>query len=142
MRHDFPQTAHQRRRKLRFIPLIVGVGVASLVSYFYAPKDVDLLLVLPDSAVSSNATPTSSVEVRVLRSSDGVQIARARKSRAGEGRTVVLPVRIPRGDYRLEAWPAGVDRPERYEARFSFDGDDAIEVTLESATNDNAPRSP
>lgn len=113
-----------RRRLLRLLPVVFGVGVALLIAERGGTRDVDLLLVLPEDAPGAEAW-----DVRVVRG-DGAEAARARGFRAPSGRTLVTPVRLPAGSFHVQAWPVGVVEPPRHEGTFSFDREDAVEVEL------------
>jgi hypothetical protein len=114
----------ERRR----LPLTARLGVVALlllvlagVRHFYGAEERELLVRLPPGSEN-----VASVELRIVREG-GTQLFRTLQPKNTGGRTVVLHAKLPRGDLRLEAWPAG---SPPCEGRVTLAGEASAEVDL------------
>lgn len=112
----------------RLWPIGLGLLGAALFAWYFAPQQTELYLMLPPEARGA-----PSYDVRVTRAEDGALILRTRRTPAEPAaRTLVVPMRLSRGEYLVETWP---ERPDgapatRLEARFSFERQQTVEVPL------------
>lgn len=114
----------------RLWPIAFGIAGALLFGHFVMPQPVELLLVVPEPARAATR-----LDVRVVNAADGHLVRRFELRRAPtDSRTFVTRTQLRRGDYRLEALAETPSEPSaRLSAKLEYDGDEAVEVTLEPA---------
>jgi len=118
----------RRSPLLKFaIALAFGLAGAALFD-FSAPRGLELFVELERPA--GLALPRR-LDLRFTRAEGGTEVARQRRERVGEAATLVVPLRLPRGRYRVEAWPAdpGGAPGGRWEAEFDVAGRTDVPVT-------------
>ena len=108
----------------RLAPIGVAAAALLIVGWLYGPRDVELLVRMPEGGESVRA-----LTVRVSRA-DGREILRVRQDKGSEsGRTVVIHSRMPRGTYAIEAWPEPSDG-RAFQGSIDFAGDETVEVEM------------
>lgn len=115
-----PRTSALRR----VLPILAALALALVWTRFYAPRAVDLVMVLPPEMPAGGA-----FDLRVTRS-DGAEVRRARRELPEGSHSLVLSGKLPRGTFRVDAWSARPDGAPALEGAFSFDGEDVLEVSL------------
>lgn len=129
---DTPDAGRPRRlfSWRRLWPIAFGIVGALLFGHFVMPQPVELLLVVPEAARTATR-----LDVRVVDPGDGHLVRRFELRRASaDSRTFVTRTQLRRGNYRFEALAETPSAPSaRLSAKLEYDGDEAVEVTLESA---------
>jgi hypothetical protein len=115
-----------RRRPLRrAIPILIGLAGALLLQQFFGAHSVELLLVIPTTMDDG-----SGVTVRITHAKDAKLVVQVLETaRSGEGHTVVLRTKLPRGRYRADVWLAKSPNMA-LSAEFEAQGEDVLEVPL------------
>lgn len=113
-----------RRLLVRFGIVAAAFAIAWVIMRVYAPVETDLMLVVPEAQ-----RDIKGIDIRVTRP-DGTQVLRARQPKLKDTRTVVLPVKLPRGELRIEGWTYGGGPNVALEGHVAFDGDESVDVEL------------
>jgi hypothetical protein len=110
----------------RVAPLVVGLGGAALLQYFYGAHQVELLC-----TIRAADDDGSGVDLRVTRPKDKKLIVNVeQRDRVKGSHTIVIHTRMPRGQYRVDAWLENGARTA-FSSELNFAGEEAVEVPLD-----------
>jgi hypothetical protein len=108
---------------LRLAPIAVALGVVAFLQHRYGTHSVELIFSIP-SVVDDH----SGLDVRITHP-DGRLVLRLEENvRASTGHTVVVPARLPRGRFHVDARLQRSGTALR--AEVTYDGEDELEVPL------------
>ena len=108
------------------VALAFGLGGAALFE-LWSPHGVELFVELEPVP---GATLPARFDVRITRAEGGAEVARQRRERLPDARSLVVPARLSRGRFRLEAWDASDTSRGRWEGEFEVGGADDVAVRL------------
>lgn len=100
---------------------LIGLGAFLVFSFLFMPRTVELTVILP-----VDASPVSSLSLRVTGIEGKTQAYKGRRTRPEPGRSMLFQMKLPRGAYRVTAW----SDPKTWQGTLQYDGEDFAEVHL------------
>lgn len=107
----------------RLVPAALALGGMLVASWYFLPHETDVVVAIPDAVQSART-----FDFRVTRTNDGAEALRSRRTKPVDARSILVKVKLPRGQYALDVWPEGA--PHALQGRFAIDDEDVVDVAV------------